>query len=233
MRMSVDRGPRARGRACIHCGVVFTMGALVLAAGEVPSRTIKGRVRTVVSGDVFTLQTSVNLEIKVRLVSIDAPEMEQEYGPTSMRALSSRVLGETVTVDRAREVRRGQIVGEVRLDKRRIGREMVACGAAWHDAKGFPSKLLAAAQKKARAARLGLWKAAAPVAPWEWRKKRPRSLKEEGAEAADLNRQTVYITPTSNKFHRKTCRRLRTDVRAVSRRTAEKWDHKPCPICNP
>ncbi len=46
---------------------------------------------------------------------------------------------------------------------------MVADGLAWHFTRYSDDKRLAAAEREARAARVGLWADEAPVAPWDWR----------------------------------------------------------------
>ena len=44
-----------------------------------------------------------------------------------------------------------------------------ADGLAWHYTRYSDDARLAAAEREARAARRGLWRDAAPVAPWDWR----------------------------------------------------------------
>jgi len=48
-------------------------------------------------------------------------------------------------------------------------------GLAWHYRHFYPDPRYAQAQKNAQKQRLGLWHDPAPVPPWEWRRKHPRS----------------------------------------------------------
>ncbi len=60
-------------------------------------------------------------------------------------------------------------VGDVYLGPTWINREMVAEGWAWHYVQYSKSPELAAAEKRARAARRGLWADPHPIAPWLYR----------------------------------------------------------------
>ncbi len=44
---------------------------------------------------------------------------------------------------------------------------------------------------------------------------------------------TVYITPTGNKYHRERCRTIKETKTAVSRSTAIANKYKPCGVCKP
>jgi len=60
----------------------------------------------------------------------------------------------------------------VKADGRDLSLELVKAGMAWHYRKYSDDPVLAAAEKKARAARLGLWSMPNPVPPWEFRHKK-------------------------------------------------------------
>ena len=150
--------------------------------------TLEGLVVGVSEGDQITVN-SFGTEINVRLYGIAAPQTAkvdkftgwskagQPYAEEAFRALSIKVLHQQVKV----EIRRTLVVKNsnakqvalavVYLDGRNINLEMVADGWAWADKK-LASKgdlpVYQAAQKRARAQRIGLWIQGIPQAPWEF-----------------------------------------------------------------
>jgi len=196
---------------------------------------IEVRVTSVRTGDMITMLTSTNVDQEIKLAGIAAPKvtMEQPFSRRSLKALSDKILGETVMVEHSRPDRMGQIVGNVWLGDRWINREMLEEGWVWYDKRTSNDGALPAAERKARDAGAGLWSDAKPVAPWDWNDPKSEKKDEKWLEKTGKNTDTVYICETSNKFHSKGCRRLRSKVRAVTRQRAEKWSYKPCAICKP
>jgi len=222
-------------KAAKRVGFVLALAALSAA---VSGETLTVKVNTVPLGDVFTTETSANLEQDIHLAGADAPDKEQPYSKHATKALSEKILGQELTVTVLRRSSRGtrdRILGKVMLGERCINQEMVEEGWAWHNKKQDPDKELAAAEAAARLARRGLWQDASPTAPWDWRRKRSEmgAAREEKKVGTVSNKDAVFITTTSNKYHRGDCRRLREDKKGVSRSKAEKWSYKPCPVCKP
>ena len=197
-------------------------------------RVLTGRVQTVDSGDTVTIHTSSQLARKVRLAGIDAPEKDQPFFRECLRALSNKVLGQDVRIHVTGEPDRKhyEVVGNLYLGKRWINGEMVLDGVAWHDSRDQTDKRLVAAQAVARREKRGLWQQSSPTAPWSWvhpsRKGSPGNERRE-----PRNSDRVYLCETSNKYHKKSCHRLRGETEEVTRKTAEKWSYKPCPVCKP
>jgi endonuclease YncB( thermonuclease family) len=138
-----------------HCGV------------SVGKQRIIGMVTSVHDGDTVTVGGE-----PIRLASIDAPELDQAFGPSSRANLSAMVLGQTVTVTYAEKDRFDRVVGTVfKTDCTNVNLKMVQEGAAWYY-EAFQCEIdlrqrqaYAAAQAQARASPRGLWSADA-VAPW-------------------------------------------------------------------
>jgi endonuclease YncB( thermonuclease family) len=138
-----------------HCGV------------NVGTQRIIGMVTSVHDGDTVTVGGE-----PIRLASIDAPELDQAYGPASRAHLAAMVLGQTVTVTYAEKDRFDRVVGTVfKLDCGNVNLNAVLEGAAWYY-EAFRCEIdlqqrqaYAAAQAQARASQKGLWSADA-VAPW-------------------------------------------------------------------
>ncbi len=141
-----------------YCGVVTGSGRLT------------GAVSSVHDGDTLTVNGQ-----SIRLDSIDAPELDQAYGPTSRDHLASLALGQRVTVTYSKKDRYDRVVGTVfKADCSNLNLNQVAVGAAWYY-EAYKCEIdirqrtaFAAAQVSARARSLGLW-AAPAVAPWVFR----------------------------------------------------------------
>ena len=140
------------------CGVVTGSGRLT------------GAVSAVHDGDTLTVNGQ-----SIRLDSIDAPELNQAYGPASRDHLASLALGQQVTITFSKKDLYDRVVGTVfKADCSNLNLNQVAMGAAWYY-EAYKCEIdirqrlaFAAAQTSARARALGLW-AAPAVAPWVFR----------------------------------------------------------------
>jgi endonuclease YncB( thermonuclease family) len=108
----------------------------------------------------------------IRLASIDAPELDQAYGPLSRTHLAAMVLGQSVTVTYAQKELYGRVVGTVfKSDCSQVNLSQVVAGAAWYyeayqcEIDIRQRQAYAAAHASARTAKKGLWSTTA-VAPW-------------------------------------------------------------------
>lgn len=144
-----------------------------LAAAAIQS----GTVFVVIDGDtvLFKPESAQGTRrfLKLRLAGIDAPERQQAHGDHATQALSDRVLGQRVQIDRVGRDTYGRTLARLSRDGRDINLELVREGHAWMSSYRRPAADLLAAQGAARAARLGLWQAAAPMPPWRWRRAHP------------------------------------------------------------
>ena len=138
-----------------HCGV--SVGTL----------RISGVVTSVHDGDTITVGGE-----SIRLASIDAPELDQAFGPSSRANLAAMVLGQSVTVTYAQTDRYDRVVGTVfKSDCSQVNLNQVAAGAAWYyeayqcEIDIRQRQAYAAAHASARTAKKGLWSTTA-VAPW-------------------------------------------------------------------
>ena len=135
-----------------------------------PSRT---HVIKVHDGDTITV-VSQDASQRVRLAGIDCPETDQPYGAEATEATKSLALNRDVTVTPVTTDRYGRTVAEVNLqDGRSLTHELVKAGACWWYRKYAPRETeLEQLESEAREQRRGLWEAANPMPPWEWRKQR-------------------------------------------------------------
>ena len=156
--------------------------ALTLILGTLPtsvqdaaanSFAFKAMVIDVLDGDtIIVLRNKTRLTVK--LPGIDAPELDQPFGPEAKRFAAKLVKGRVVTIETAEAG--NPIYGGVRFSKNRIlAHEMVKAGFAWTTSMDKTSTF-AKVQATAKAARLGLWvnsEEEEPIPPWEWRSRKP------------------------------------------------------------
>jgi endonuclease YncB( thermonuclease family) len=133
------------------------------------ARAEVGKVVAVADGDTLTILTAEKEQVKVRLHGIDAPERKQAFGTKARERLAELAMGKTATASGSKRDKYGRTVASLSVDGRDIGEQLVAEGLAWHYVRYSDDRRLAEAERKARAARLGLWRDADPVPPWEWR----------------------------------------------------------------
>ena len=146
-----------------------------LCGVDVGVRRLEGSVSGVHDGDTITL-TSGGAEYKIRLDSIDAPELAQPYGSFSQSTLANTVLGKSVKVAYTKTDQYDRIVGAVFTDScQYVNLNQVATGAAWFY-KAYQCEVSAAtrtefaqAQDNAVNAKAGLWAQSDPEAPWFYR----------------------------------------------------------------
>ena len=139
---------------------------------------LRGKVVGVSDGDTVTVLDAERHQHKVRLAGIDAPEKAQAFGQASKISLSDQIFGREVAVIWDKRDRYGRIIGKISVDHLDVCLEQVRRGMAWHykqyarDQAPDDRVTYAEAEVAARAARAGLWRDVAPVAPWEWRHKK-------------------------------------------------------------
>lgn len=150
--------------------------ALWLVATGAWAAELGGRVVGVTDGDTITVLAGGNVQEKIRLAGIDAPEVGQPFGQASKRNLSDQLHGRQVVVEWVKRDRYGRIVGKVLVNGNDACLGQIKSGLAWHYKKyedeQSPAErtAYALAEDAAKAAKTGLWSEAAAVPPWEWRK---------------------------------------------------------------
>ena len=140
--------------------------------------TVTARVVHVTDGDTVKVQGPGLPVERVRLLGIDAPEMDQDFGKVARRVLADKVEGREVLLHTHGRDRYGRVLAELVLDGVDVNLAMVREGLAWHyahyAADQFPGDAAryARAQADARALRTGLWAYPNPVPPWDWRRRK-------------------------------------------------------------
>jgi len=129
----------------------------------------------IADGDSLTArcETQQGMEnVKVRLAEIDAPEKAQPFGNRSKQHLAQLCFKKPAHIAPQSTDRYGRTVARVACDGIDASDEQVQAGMAWVFDRYVTDRSLYSVQEAARAARVGLWADAEPVAPWTWRKER-------------------------------------------------------------
>lgn len=169
----------------------ITLILLMILMFGAHAETLTGRVVGVTDGDTVTVLDAHNVRHKIRLSGIDAPEITQAYGARSKKHLSELVFQKDVWVQWHKRDRYGRIVGKLMLqvplecptcvDRIDVGHAQLGSGLAWwyrkyadeqspDDRERYESE-----EALARSSRRGLWRDAAPLPPWQFRKTKSRS----------------------------------------------------------
>ena len=110
----------------------------------------------VVDGD--TIKGNLDSKrITIRLVEIDAPEMDQPFGVESKRFLKKLIENKKVTLIAEGKDRYGRTLGELFVNKNNINEKMVKSGFAWVYDRYVKSSLLYSYQDEAKSKNLGTW----------------------------------------------------------------------------
>ena len=160
---------------CLKHIVRFVLLCLLLSGSwtVVPAASMFGKVIDVSSGDVITI-FNLNRPVRVKLVGVDAPEMDQAFGDVAKKHLFDLIHDKSVVVEYTGITADGSVSGRVLLNDTDIGAQMIRDGAAWFDPNNV-SRLSAAerevyqqSEQAARSEGRGLWQTPNPTAPWEF-----------------------------------------------------------------
>lgn len=136
---------------------------------------LDGKVVSVADGDTLTVLDVHNVEHRIRLAQIDAPEKNQPWGQKSKQSLSFFAAGKNVFVDVQAVDRYGRAIGNVFVQNQSASTYQLNNGMAWVYDKYVKDHALYDIQKAAKSGGVGLWQDANPVAPWQWRKQGRRA----------------------------------------------------------
>jgi endonuclease YncB( thermonuclease family) len=145
-----------------------------------PRTPLKGEAIRITDGDTVVLALERdNEQITCRLYGIDSPESAwrdrpgQPYAKEAGSELGKLIAGQKVLIITTGEKTHGREVCFIRKNGMDINLEMVKRGYAWayrkHLKTPYASEYIEA-EKKARNQRLGIWKGANPLAPWEFKR---------------------------------------------------------------
>jgi len=161
----------------------LTLSSLIVLILITPGISPAGqfKITRVFDGDTVKAQGH-DIEIKVRLVGIDAPETSkkkrdpsQPYSQQAKKYLADLVLNKAVDIKGYGLDRYNRVLGVIYLNNQNINLEMVEAGLA-EIYRGKPPRDLAMkpyleAEKRAREAKTGMWSLGDKyISPKDWRK---------------------------------------------------------------
>jgi len=144
----------------------------------VQAEVLTGRVMKVADGDTVTVLDGSNMQHKIRLTGVDAPEKQQAFGQKSKQSLSNWVFNKQVTVEFDKKDRYGRTLGKIVVNEVDVNLEQIKAGMAWHykyyqrEQTAEDPERYSRAEEDARSRKIGLWKDIDPLAPWEYRKRK-------------------------------------------------------------
>jgi micrococcal nuclease len=206
--------------------LIASLAALALAAGcdtQPAGPPSQARVAQVVDGDTLVLEGG----LKVRVLGIDAPEMEKQGQPAeflahkSRAALKEMTLGQTVRLeyDRQRYDHYGRVLAFLFLsDNTFINAELVRQGLArvyFHQPNTRHREDLLAAQREAIEAKRGIW----------------LKLLNQDEEYYPGNRSTLRLHRPGCPLGAKMAPANRVDFRSL--KEAYLQGYSPCRSCRP
>lgn len=136
------------------------------------------QISRIPDGDTFTCTythplTHVRTTSRVRVQGIDTPETRQAYGPDAT-AIAQKLLADSlVTLHVHTTDRYSRLIADVFVERTgaNLAEEMLKAGAAWHYKHYDKRESYAQLEQDAKQARRGLWAAARPMPPWEYRRR--------------------------------------------------------------
>ena len=156
----------------------ITTCLLILATTAANAETITGRVVKVSDGDTLTLLDASNVQHKIRISGIDAPEKKQPFGTTSKKNMSALAFGKEAEAICYKRDRYKRLICTVYVNGQDVALAQLDAGLAWwyrkyaNDQPPSQRGEYASAEDHAAADRVGLWQDENPIPPWEWRRKR-------------------------------------------------------------
>ena len=127
------------------------------------AETLTGRVVGIADGDTLTLLDGSDVQHKIRLDGIDAPERGQPFGDLSKQSLSDLAFNKDTQARCPKFERYGRRICQVTVVGVDVGLEQIRRGMAWHfkryeSEQSEPDRAAyVAAEAEARRAKRGLW----------------------------------------------------------------------------
>ncbi|MFP5406799.1 MAG: thermonuclease family protein [Gammaproteobacteria bacterium] len=142
-----------------------------------PAESFEARSIAISDGDSFEVRRLDGRRVRIRLAGIDAPEKSQPWANVARDRLGALLRGRTLSVAAVKTDRWGRLVAFVDAEGEDVALTMLDAGLAWHYPRydhELPPALrerYARAAAHAREERVGLWRAANPEPPWEFRRR--------------------------------------------------------------
>ena len=175
---------------------------MLLGVSLAQAEEFDAKVIAVMDGDTVLVLRD-GRKIKVRLVNIDAPESDQEFGKESRDALAGMVLKKQVRINSHAIDSYGRMIAEVSIDGQSVNEAQVSKGMAWDNSHYRRNPRFQSLSKQAQQSRRGLWaKSSQPISPEQWRK--THLAKSPAGKAAS----SAHVNTACGRKH--LCRQMKT-----------------------
>lgn len=159
------------------------LAPLAAARADAPARVraetvLEGESIAVQDGDSFILRTGDGRKLRIRIEGIDAPEKGQPFADVSRRHLAGLLRARSLRLEVRKIDRYGRRVARVHDGDTDVALAQLQAGLAWfyrrYQSEQEPTarRAYARAEARAREAGAGLWRDAAPLPPWEQRRRK-------------------------------------------------------------
>ncbi len=146
---------------------------------------------SVKDGDTIVVLYKKDIQVRIRLCGIDAPELKQPYGKEAKNYAKTLAYNKVVTVRDTGMDKYGRTIAWIKLpDGRDFSSEMLRAGYAWHYTQYDKSQKLQDLEQEERDSQRGLWADLDPIPPWDFRHEQ---------EAPDIKLHYRYRRPSEGK----------------------------------
>ena len=128
----------------------------------------------ILNGNLFQCVDSKNNQHLIKMADIEAPELEQPFGPEAKKWLKSTIYNQKIMV-KVRGSENDYVLGELYYQKKNLNREMIRQGLAWTDRKNGDS-MYQRLERDANSNGTGLWSDVFAEYPADFRKTHPNDI---------------------------------------------------------
>ena len=148
-----------------------TLLLALLVSGGLSSEYLENlKIKRVVDGDTVHVFSKGEV-LKVRLVEIDTPEMDQPHGQEAKEYLENLLKDGYINLDISGTDIYKRKLGRIYWKEKDINRLMVKSGHAWVYDQYVTDQTFYEDQNYARSRKLGLWTSNDPIQPGQWRRR--------------------------------------------------------------
>ena len=168
-----------------------------------------GEILRVVDGDTVSFQAQNGKKLRVRLADIDAPELDQPWGPAAKTALEIWAEGKSGLIEIVDTDRYGRKVAYLYVDDVNMNKRLISEGLAWVYMDYLRDRSFISVQRDAKSRQEGLWSSVDPIQPSTWRSgKRSKTSPSAQAEivlgVVKKSRSNICHAPGTTYYSRTT-----------------------------
>ncbi|KMK52075.1 nuclease [[Actinobacillus] muris] len=183
--------------------LIMSLGLGLFSAGSSAElRHLECQVVGISDGDTLTCLKD-RKPLKIRLQYIDAPESTQPFGQRAKQALSALAFKKQVRVAVSGYDKYQRLLGVIYNERgENLNLMLVEQGMAWAYRQTQPN--YQQAESLARQCRIGLWQAANPINPADWR----ANKRSDHAPILQHSRPNAPLAATLNCNVKRSCRQM-------------------------